>query len=57
MNRSDIDWIERFYSDFERASGRKRPADYVERGLRVLNGKRKPCRNNTEGLTKLGVKE
>lgn len=46
MDNETEKWIERFYSDLERdkALKYKRPADYVERALRVLNGTRKPMK-------------
>lgn len=46
----DIAFIEKFYAENERLSGRKRPDDYIERGLRIIYGKRKPCGWRQEGL-------
>lgn len=37
--------IEEFYSNFEkRLTNYKRPVDYIERYLRVINGQRKPMK-------------
>lgn len=42
---SNDNWIEELYRYAEsNIVGYKRPADYKERVKRVLNGKRKPCR-------------
>ncbi len=48
---TDEEWIEYFYSDWERVTGETRPADYKERAYRVLNGKRKTVQNQFEGIT------
>lgn len=45
MKTYEDEWvfIERFYADVEAGlEGYKRPVDYIERALRVLNGARKP---------------
>jgi hypothetical protein len=50
---TDDEWIERFYSDFEKVyTSYKRPADYKERALKVLSGQRKPVKHQHEGITK-----
>ena len=43
------EWIEQFYSDFERNSGRKRPIDYKERAFKILTKQRKPIRAQKSG--------
>lgn len=55
----NIEEIEKFYSDMERGTADLgpahryvRPADYVERYMRVISGSRKPHTANQEGLTK-----
>ena len=55
ISQEDIDFIEKFYSDFEvgyNSIGKKytRPSNYIERALKVLYGNsRKPLSNQTEG--------
>jgi len=50
MDTNDIKWIELFYADVERRDKNyKRPADYLERGLRILYGKRNKIQWNIEG--------
>ncbi len=40
---NDEEWIEKFYSDLESGlENYTRPADYKERAMRILNGKRYP---------------
>lgn len=52
---TEDDWIEDFYSDFERKiPGYKRPVDFRARALRILHkNERKPfhlsCKGNTTG--------
>lgn len=57
MNISDEDrqWIEQFYAEFEegqRSLGKEyvRPADYIERALKVLYGEKKLIKNQISGL-------
>lgn len=46
----DNEWIEELYNIFETGfDNYVRPSDYKERALRVLNGARKPLRNQIEG--------
>ena len=56
MNTSDLEFIEKFYTDIERgysSLGKTyiRPDDYIERALKVLYGKRKPLSSQHEGKT------
>lgn len=47
---NDEKWIEEFYSDLEAGlDNYTRPADYMERAKRILNGKRKPMLETKEG--------
>lgn len=48
----DIEFLEKFYAEYEKLSGKPRPVDWVERGTKVLTGQRKPCGWKTEGLAK-----
>lgn len=52
MNEWDLKWIEDFYEENERLSGRPRPEDYLERGKRILERRNNPVGWKTEGLTK-----
>lgn len=46
-NMSDAEWIEMFYSDLETGlSNYTRPADYIERAMRILHGKRYPIKES-----------
>jgi len=52
--KDEMDWIEKFYSDFEAgmfALGKVyvRPVDYIERATRILQGKRTPLLRQQEG--------
>lgn len=52
--QDDIDWIERFYGDIEAgylSIGKtyKRPADYIERAMRIIKGSRNPLKAQFEG--------
>ena len=53
---SDEDFIEMFFADFEdglQKCGKQytRPADYLERGVRIINGIRNRTGNFSEGKT------
>lgn len=46
----DINWIEKFFTDMEKSDKYKRPADYIERGLRILSKQRRnTVQNQYEG--------
>lgn len=50
-NMNDEEWIEKFYSDLESGlENYTRPADYKERAMRILNGKRYPYSVVYEGI-------
>lgn len=51
ISNEDKQWLERFYTDYERMSGKQRPDNWLERGERILTGQRKPCGWKTEGLS------
>jgi len=52
MKDDNAEWIEQFYNDLERGLDKyKRPADYIERAERILNGNRNTVGNLAEGRT------
>lgn len=38
LSDEDREWVEQFYTEWERTSGYSRPVDYLDRALRVLRG-------------------
>ena len=56
-NKSDMAFIERFYHDFEHGlagvgKAYKRPADYIERALRVMNNSASRNKAHISGISK-----
>lgn len=52
LSTEDSEFIEKFYSDLEAGlDNYKRPTDYVERAMRILNGRRNTVGKLVEGRT------